>query len=297
MELTELEAFFVLSEELHFGHAAERLRLSQSRVSQLIRALERDLGAPLFTRTSRKVELTPLGRQALTILRPPYDALRAGYAETRAVAHGVVGRLRVGFLGGVNGPAFAGLLTAFAERHPSCELTTLEVPITDFYGALRRGEIDLALTLLPVDEPDLEVGDPIASFERVVVLPVGHPLTGALTVDIERLAGESLLCGPPELPDVFRRAYFPAATPKGRPLASRDGGRTYQETFTMVATGHGLTLTHAGIAELYRHPGVEFRPLRGLPPAYAALAWRASADKPQITSFAALARARAVGVA
>ncbi|MCP2336164.1 LysR family transcriptional regulator [Actinomadura rupiterrae] len=296
MELAELEAFFALSEELHFGHAAERLHLSQSRISQLIRALERDLGAPLFARTSRRVELTPLGRQALTILRPPYEALHAGYAEARAVAQGVVGRLSVGFLGGVNGPAFAGLIAAFAERHPSCELSTLEVPITDFYGALRRGETDLTLTLLPVDEPDLKVGDPITSFGRVVVLPTGHPLTAALTVDIEALAGNVLLSGPPELPEVFRRSYFPAATPKGRPLASRDGGRTYQETFNLVATGQGLTITHAGIAEHYRHPGVEFRPLRGLPPAYAALAWRASADKPQITSFAALARARAVGV-
>ncbi len=53
MDLTEIETFLALAQELHFGRTAERMGLSQSRVSQLIRSLERHIGAPLFTRTSR----------------------------------------------------------------------------------------------------------------------------------------------------------------------------------------------------------------------------------------------------
>lgn len=65
------EAFLAVAEELHFGRAAERLRLSTLRVSNLIQAVERRAGAPLFERTSRVVRLTPAGTQ-------PFGELRAG---------------------------------------------------------------------------------------------------------------------------------------------------------------------------------------------------------------------------
>jgi DNA-binding transcriptional LysR family regulator len=59
--MAELRAFLVAADELHFGRAAERLRISPSRVSQLVRGLETRVGAPLFERTTRRVELTPIG--------------------------------------------------------------------------------------------------------------------------------------------------------------------------------------------------------------------------------------------
>jgi DNA-binding transcriptional LysR family regulator len=61
VELREIEVFLVLAEELHFGRTAVRLRLSQGRVSQLVRALEREIGGSLFERSSRQVRLTRLG--------------------------------------------------------------------------------------------------------------------------------------------------------------------------------------------------------------------------------------------
>ena len=63
LERHEIEAFLTLAEELHFGRTAERLHVSTARVSQTIRKLERRVGAPLFDRTSRRVELSPAGGQ------------------------------------------------------------------------------------------------------------------------------------------------------------------------------------------------------------------------------------------
>lgn len=63
MELRDIELFLTLSEELHFGRTAQRMYLSTGRVSQTISALEREIGAPLFVRTSRQVSLTPLGER------------------------------------------------------------------------------------------------------------------------------------------------------------------------------------------------------------------------------------------
>jgi len=70
IERHEAEAFLALPEELHFGRTAERLHVSAARVSQTIRRLERRVGVPLFRRTSRRVELTPVGRQLHDETRP-----------------------------------------------------------------------------------------------------------------------------------------------------------------------------------------------------------------------------------
>lgn len=65
MDLRDVETFLVLSQELHFGRTARRLQITQGRVGQTIQALEREIGGALFDRTSRRVRLTPLGRQFL----------------------------------------------------------------------------------------------------------------------------------------------------------------------------------------------------------------------------------------
>jgi DNA-binding transcriptional LysR family regulator len=75
VEATELRALLTLADECHFARTAERLGLTPSRVSQLIRKLETRLGAPLFDRTSRRVQLTPLGSQLCQELRPAYQQI------------------------------------------------------------------------------------------------------------------------------------------------------------------------------------------------------------------------------
>jgi hypothetical protein len=80
--------------------------------------------------------------------------------------------------------------------------------------------------------------------------------------------------------------HIPAAAQGNRPTQQRRGGRTYPETSNAgVRAG---TVTHAGIRGHLRHPGVTYRPLDGLPPARAALAWQVAADTPQVRAFAAL---------
>ncbi|MGH2805599.1 MAG: LysR family transcriptional regulator, partial [Thermoleophilaceae bacterium] len=72
VELRDIRAFLVLADELHFGRTAERLGLTQSRVSQTIRTLEARLGGPLFERTSRRVRLTALGERLRDAAEPAY---------------------------------------------------------------------------------------------------------------------------------------------------------------------------------------------------------------------------------
>ncbi len=96
MDFHRLRTFQALSETLHFRHAAERLGITQSAVSQQIASLEKDLGAPLFERIGRRVYLTPAGevlaREAVKVLSTVSRAREA----VGAVSKGDAGRLRVG---------------------------------------------------------------------------------------------------------------------------------------------------------------------------------------------------------
>ena len=96
IERHEAEAFLTLVEELHFGRAAERMRVSTAQVSQVISKLERQVGVPLFRRTSRRVELTPVGRQLHDELRPAWQGMAAAMRHAIETGRGRRRALRCG---------------------------------------------------------------------------------------------------------------------------------------------------------------------------------------------------------
>lgn len=86
VEGSELRALLTLADECHFARTAERLGLTPSRVSQLIRKLETHIGAPLFDRTSRSVRLTPVGAQLCQEIRRTYNQIGSAYDIARQTA-------------------------------------------------------------------------------------------------------------------------------------------------------------------------------------------------------------------
>src|SRR5919197_251261 len=153
IELHELRVFLTLAEELHFGRSAERLLLTSSRVSQVLRQLEHKLGGQLVHRTSRRVALTPLGERFQAEVGAAYEGLTSVLERTHAAG------LRLGLLSLTSGgPHLAAIIDAFEKHHPACNVEISEVPLTDPLGPLRRGEIDLMSTRVPLRRPDIVVG-------------------------------------------------------------------------------------------------------------------------------------------
>nr|WP_229353164.1 LysR family transcriptional regulator [Streptomyces sp. UNOB3_S3] len=263
-DIRELECFLVLAEELHFGRAGERLYVSQSRVSQLLRALEGRVGARLVDRTSRRVALTPLGERFLATLRPAYDALRAAVDDARAEARGIEGVLRVGFQG-VAGSTILTAVRTFRERHPGCEVEIAEIPLADPFGPPRRDEVDAAVVLLPVREPDLTVG-PVFSRERqTLAVSVRHPFASRERLTAEDLA-ECPLIGPAgPAPAYWRAAQAPAVTPAGRPVPAGPVVTTLQEGIAMAAAGRGGMLVCRPTGVYQGREDLVFVPVDGLP--------------------------------
>ncbi|HVT68961.1 MAG TPA: LysR family transcriptional regulator, partial [Trebonia sp.] len=244
MDLTQVRAFLVLADELHFGRAAERTGLSQPRVSRLIAALEREAGGALFDRTTRRVRLTPLGTALRDRWQPAYVQLLAALDEARAAARQPAGLLRIGFTLTTGGTALTRLVRAFTAAYPGCEVQLLEMDLHDLYGPLRRGEIDVLINWLAVDEPDLTAGPAIEHRARALAVSRDHPLARRGTASAEDLADYETVYAPP---GALFDAISPPRTPAGRPVRRTHPVGGLHETLALVATGAVVHPTVAGL--------------------------------------------------
>jgi DNA-binding transcriptional LysR family regulator len=291
VELRELRVFLVLSEELHFGRTAERLGLTQSRVSQILRGLERKLGGQLFSRTSRRVALSPFGEQFRADLEPPYAQLSSVLQRTRAGARSLDGHLRLGLLAANSGgPHLTEIIDAFERSHPQTEVVVSEVFFTDPLGALRRGEVDVLATRLPLQQPDLVIGPVLAREPVVLAVASDHPLADRGQISIEDVADYQvapITDTPKELIDTL----IPRSTPSGRAIRRQaKRPKTPHEVTALIARGRIVHLTVPSFATYYGQPGITYLPVTDMRPSKSGLVWRRAASNPRLREFIRITR-------
>jgi DNA-binding transcriptional LysR family regulator len=202
MELRQLEAFVAVATELHFGHAAEKLFMGQPTLSDLIRRLERELGTPLFTRTTRRVALTEAGAELLRYAKAILGDVAAATTAVRRIAGGEGGTVRVGITPPV-APTLAPYLRAsFAEVAPAVEFTQSQLWLPALLQAVADGGVDVAITCGLLPERDGMANEVFCSEPLLVGLRPQHRLAAQPAVPLAELAHEVL--GAPS------EALFPA---------------------------------------------------------------------------------------
>ncbi|MBL1074445.1 LysR family transcriptional regulator [Nocardia sp. 2] len=279
LERVEIEVFLTLAEELHFGRTAERLLVTTSRVSQIIGKLERRVGAPLFDRTSRSVRLTPIGEQLRADLRPAYEQLGAGLKRAIASGQGLTGTLRVGYSTLWCGDLVVRTADRFRILHPGCAIHIQEVQLTDPLGPLRTGRLDVQLTELPIEEPDIVRGPLVYSEPRALIVPANHRLADHDSVSLEDLADQTLLSMSGEsIPPYWLEHHYPRHTPSGRGIRHGDPILYWQEVLAHIAVGRGVSVAAARGAHYYTRPGIVFVPFRDAPTIDYGLLWRVDND-------------------
>ncbi|MGP3967319.1 LysR family transcriptional regulator [Streptomyces sp. 6N223] len=288
MERREMEILLTLAEELHFGRTAERLLVSQARVSQTIRKLERRIGAPLFERTSRRVALTPIGRRLVEDLRPARERIDAGLARAVAAARGAGGVLRAGFLSPAVGQVLMAAAEAFRAERPGTEVTVRETHLGNLLGPLLADEVDVLAVPLPVREPGLVVGPVVFSEPTVLAVATGHRLARRASVTYRDLAGETVLDAA-GLPAYWRDHRCPSHLPCGMPLRREQTFTTCQELLTVVGAGQGIAQFGAQGAAYYARPDVVYVPFPEAPAYDYALVWRAASETERVRAFVAAA--------
>ncbi|MFJ2262039.1 LysR substrate-binding domain-containing protein [Streptomyces sp. NPDC087844] len=285
MELRDIEIFLTLAEELHFSRTAQRLQVSQARVSQAISRQERRLGVALFDRTSRSVTLTPVGRRLREDLQQAVDLLHAGLARAQAAGPGVGHTLRLGVFGHA-GHELRPLVDAFRARHPGSDIQFGEIIAHDAFSALRTGEHDAHVLWLPVAEPDITVGPTVLTGGRVLAVAADHPLAERGTASLEDLADERVVDLGAEAPEYWVEAMVPTHTPLGRRIPRGPAARTFHEVLSRVSTGQCVHPLGEIAARYNRPPGIVFLPLRDAPALAWALTWRTTADSPAVRALA-----------
>lgn len=285
MDLRDIEVFLTLADELHFGRTAERLHLSQARVSQVIAYYERQIGGTLFDRSNRRrVRLTPLGEMLRDELKPAYGDLREGLQRARLAARGVTAQLRVGLMP-FNVPALHGFWQAFASRHPEADLRVRHASFTDPFGSLRRGEIDILVTWLPVEEDDLTVGPTLFTDSRVLAVAADHELAGRSFVTAEVLADFPHVAVP-NMPETWENSYLPFHTPGGRAIERVEPVASADELLQLVSTGEIIHPFPAHVMHYWSMPNIRWLPMPDLNTLTYVLVWRTEAENDLIRALA-----------
>lgn len=282
MDLIQVQAFLAVADELHFGRAAERLGLSQPRVSRLIAALEREAGGALLDRTTRRVQLTPLGTRLGDGWRPAYGQLLATLDDVRAAARKPEGILRLGFTLTTGGTALTRLVRAFTTAHPGCGVQLREVGLRDLYGPLRHDDIDILVSWLAIDEPGLTAGPAIEHRARALAVSRDHPLARQGAASAEDLADYETALAPPS---AFYDAIVPPRTPSGRPVRRTRAVGGLHETLALVADGQIVHPTVAGLP-LAQRSDITLIPLTGLPPMRLGPIWCTAHENARIRALA-----------
>jgi DNA-binding transcriptional LysR family regulator len=281
MELRHLRYFIAVAEERHVTRAAARLGIAQPPLTQQIKALERELGVPLFMRAGRGVALTAAGEAFLDDARAILAQAASAARKARDTAQGLRGRLKVGFTESASfHPLVAESFRAFRGVYPEVELMLREGPSTELISAIGAGALDVAFVRPPLPASDAVTFEILAEEAMIAALPTSHRLCGRDSLDLRDLADERFILYPratrPGLTDAVveacRQAGFDPNVVQEAPQLS--------STINMVAAGMGLSIVPDCLKQV-RPQDVRFLPIRDLAlKARLGLALRASDPSP-----------------
>jgi DNA-binding transcriptional LysR family regulator len=289
VELRQIEAFLAVAEELHFGRAAERLRMAQSPLSQTIKKLEKGLGAPLFERNTRSVTLTAAGHSLLPHARRILDEVDLAQRAVSAGTGTVYGKLAIGFSGALNHTTLPPLTRALRQHYPQLDVTLHGGLLTqEALQQLGNGALDLAFIGLPIDAPTLATRR-IATERLGVALPADHALAGRSSVELAELAGDPFITMPAAQGSTLREVTFAACAAAGfRPRISQEVADPYT-ALSLVAGGVGISLMPESIEDIMP-AGTAFLPLTGEDVLlFSGLAWNPGAASPALRAALQLA--------
>lgn len=184
--------FYVLAEELHFGHAAKRLFMSQPPLSQAIKRLEYELEAQLFIRTTRSVELTRAGHYLFTYLQKLEQETQHLKSAIKHIAQGKQGVIRLGITPSGIYSQVPEILRFFKKSHPNIVFNVVESSTEIMSELMRRGQLDIVL-MRPLGTPHGLKHKVIYQEPLCLAIRNDHHLASKDCISREDLIGEALI--------------------------------------------------------------------------------------------------------
>lgn len=281
LDFRNLRYFVAVAEELHFSRAAERLYIAQPALSEQIRRLERNLGVALLRRTTRKVELTPVGEEFLARARRILAEADEAVAEASRAARGEIGRLRISTLApGLE--QLPRLLRAFREARPEVAVELQQVSVEDHSGGLHDGAVDVAFVWLPFAAEGLAF-EVITEEPRLAALSSDHPLAACEELRMDQLVDEPW---PYVDTDPVALGFWTCTESRGGAAARRGPTVASMEgIFEAVRAGLCVATVPRSFATVQSWSGLAFKAVADLTPATLAIGWRADEGSPVVQAF------------
>ncbi len=259
MDLQQLEQFVAVAEERNFTRAAQRCHMAQSAVSTSIRALEHDLGAALFIRTTRRVELSETGQALL----PVAQRVLAASAMARDVVDQSVGRVRGNIAVGLVWGCISPVLAAYHSAFPDVTITVKQGLSVTLVEDVQRGGIDVAFVGLPPD--GWPPGIRVISTRSI---PVGiacahhHPLARHKALELGQLAGEVFVADPGDVASHNAVSKFLGQSG----VEYRTAFRVADIPSMLDLVAHGIAIALLPKTAAESQPGISYVPLAQFSP-------------------------------
>ena len=262
MELRHLRYFIAVAEELHFGRAAQVLGISQPPLSQQIQALEQEIGARLFERTNRRVELSEAGRLFLAEARLVLAQVDKAADVARRAQLGQLGELKIGFTSSAPfNSSIPQAIFAFRQAFPAVHLALQEMSSKEVAEALVDESVQVGI-MRPLPLPESLVAVELFREPLVAIIRADHPLAVGSEegLQLSALAAEPFVFFPrsygsglyAQLLNLAREAGF-------SPLITQEAGEA-MTIIGLVAAGLGVTVLPASYQRM-RIDGVVYRTL------------------------------------
>lgn len=263
MEIRELRMFLALAEELHFGRAAARLRISQPPLTKHIQQLEAELGVMLFDRNKRSVRLTQSGIALVQEARRIVGQAEVAKQVVKRAGQGEGGTLRIGFVAALLYIGMEQLIDALERHMAGVEMVWEEMGSSDQVEALRHDRIDLGLAQISRGADDMAI-HPIARTPLMAALSSGHRLARRRRIDLADLQDEPFIVIPRESAPAYFDLIVSTCMRAGFSPNVRHYARHLLSVASLVALGRGVSLVPR-TAERAQLPGVVLKPLLGEP--------------------------------
>lgn len=208
MDIRQLECFVAVAEELHFRRAGERLGLSQSALSERISALEHELGARLFFRTTRQVSLTQAGSEFVKDAKRILGDIEASVSNVRHTADSDLRHIRVSGVDEAISMLLPKALLAFRKTDPKVHVQLLEISSSDQHAQELTGHrTDIAFVRRPCAD-DFIVSELLSRQPIVVVLSDKNPLSKAQSLSAADIVDEPIVGYPKHARPILHEALW-----------------------------------------------------------------------------------------
>lgn len=264
MTSRQLEYFLAVARYLNFTRAAEALYVSQTAITRQIQVLEEEVGAQLFFRTKKQVQLTAAGQVFLTEARAILERTRSACRKAEAAAGGFAGRLKAGYIKGYEKTSFSDLIMTFHRENPGVRLELERGGADGLAQALESGSADLIFA--PEYEGFLageEYGRlPLREYPLRAVVYSSHPFAQKAELRLEDLEGDEVISQPPfrihDCPDI-------------------------ENTFILVSAEMGVcVLPEYAARHLTTARNLTVIPVTGQPPVQILAYWKRSQSNPAL---------------